>query len=160
MAILGRTRPRPRSHGESELGELPDLEDLGAAVRAGALNRRATVLHRDLLRFLDLDLLAFLDAVALRHRGPPFEPIPRVTLEHSADTRGASRVHLVAIATNYGFLPLLGVVVVVAAPGVAGVTPGVAFLLSAPEATWLCSVEMFAAACACCFCRLAIDCWS
>src|SRR6476620_11778720 len=88
MAILGRTRPRPRSHGESELGELPDLEDLGAAVGARALNRGATVLHRDLLRFLDLDLLAFLDAVALRHRGPPFEPIPRVKLEQQPDTRG------------------------------------------------------------------------
>src|SRR4051794_10752881 len=88
MAILGRTRPRPRSHGESELGELPDLEDLGAAVRARALNSRATVLHRDLLRILDLDLLAFLDAVALRHRGPPFEPIPRIKLEHPADRRG------------------------------------------------------------------------
>src|SRR4051794_22486832 len=99
MAILGRNRPRPRSDGGAVRGALPDLEDLGAAVRGGALNRRATVLHRDLLRSLDLDLLAFLDAVALRHRGPPFEPIPRVPLEHSADTRGASRLHLVAIAT-------------------------------------------------------------
>src|SRR3954447_5691980 len=101
MAILGRRARRPRSrhaclirsghasrqprraaehawvvrhaYEEPELGELPDLEDLGSAVRARALNRRAAVLHRDLLRFLDLDLLAFFDAVALRHRGPPFE---------------------------------------------------------------------------------------
>ena len=62
----------PYANGEPGLGELPDLEDLGTAVRARALNRRAAVLHRDLLRILDLDLLAFLDAVALRHRGPPF----------------------------------------------------------------------------------------
>src|SRR5262245_3841841 len=59
--------------GRRELVQLPDLEDLGTAVGARALNRRASVLHRDLLRVLDLDLLAFLDAVALSHREPPFK---------------------------------------------------------------------------------------
>src|SRR6266550_5445157 len=83
-----RRRPRSRVR-RARLGELPDLEDLGPAVRARALNSRATVLHRDLLRILDLDLLAFLDAIALRHRGPPFETIPRVTLEQQSDRRGS-----------------------------------------------------------------------
>src|SRR5919201_5691249 len=101
-AILGRMRRRPRSRhacGEPELGELPDLEDLGSAVGARALNRRATVHHRDLLRVLDLDLLAFLDAIALRHRGPPFEPIPGVKLDQPPDVRGIYAWNLVAFAT-------------------------------------------------------------
>src|SRR6266487_4382237 len=69
--------------------ELADLEDLGPAVRARALNSRATVLHRDLLRILDLDLLAFLDAVALSHLRTSFrEPIPRATLDDLSDARG------------------------------------------------------------------------
>src|SRR5437763_333422 len=54
--------------GRGSLGELPDLEDLGAAVRAGALNSRATVLHGHLLRVLDLYFLAFLYAITFSHR--------------------------------------------------------------------------------------------
>src|SRR5437899_12543481 len=52
-------------------GELADPEDLRAAVRARAVNRRATVLHRHLLRVLDLGLLPLLTAVAL---GPGATP--------------------------------------------------------------------------------------
>src|SRR3954451_23964099 len=88
----------PLAYGEPELGELPDLEDLGPAVGTRALNSRTPVLHRDLLRILDLDLLAFLDAVALRHRGPPFEPIPRATLEHLSDAR--ARIATVSAKSN------------------------------------------------------------
>src|SRR5204863_503476 len=54
------------------LGELADLEDLRAAVRARALDRGTTVLHGHLLRVLDLDLLAFLDAVTLSHHRTSF----------------------------------------------------------------------------------------
>src|SRR3954454_23875933 len=57
--------------------ELADLEDLGSAVRACALNRRTTVLHGHLLRVLDLDLLAFLDAVTLCHEAPPPRELTR-----------------------------------------------------------------------------------
>ena len=73
--------PRQRDHGGlSELKgalrplslHLSDLEDLRAAVRARALDRRPPVLHRDLLRVLDLDLLAFLDAVAPQASGLSF----------------------------------------------------------------------------------------
>src|SRR3954464_2981662 len=112
MASLGRVPDTGRGRDareEEELGGLADLEDLGAAVGARPLDGRTAILHRDLLRILDLDLLAFLDAVALRHRGPPFQPIPRVTLEHYPDERGPAS----AECNNY--LPL-GVVVV--APGV------------------------------------------
>src|SRR6188472_3300051 len=48
-----------------------DLEDLSAADRAGALERGLAVLHRDLLRVLDLDLLLVLDAVGLCHLSTP-----------------------------------------------------------------------------------------
>src|SRR5687767_2209256 len=53
-------------------GELPDLEDLRAAVGAGALDCRATVLHGHLLGILYLDLLALLDAITLGHRTGSF----------------------------------------------------------------------------------------
>jgi 1-acyl-sn-glycerol-3-phosphate acyltransferase len=67
----GRRAGRTRS--SNQLVELADLEDFGAAIGARALDRRATVLHGHLLRVLDLNLLAFLDAVALGHvKGPPF----------------------------------------------------------------------------------------
>ena len=45
-----------------------DLEDLRAADRAGALRGRAAVLHRDLLRVLDLARRFALDAITGRHR--------------------------------------------------------------------------------------------
>src|SRR4029077_213551 len=44
-----------------------DLEHLGAALRAGALERRLAVLHRDVLRVLDFDFHLVLDAVGLSH---------------------------------------------------------------------------------------------
>src|SRR5262249_39068589 len=47
--------------------EFPDLEDFRPAVRADALDRRATVFHRHLFRVFDLDLLTLFDAVTLRH---------------------------------------------------------------------------------------------
>jgi 1-acyl-sn-glycerol-3-phosphate acyltransferase len=60
--------PTPAGRGLPRLDlELADLEDLRPAVRARALDRRAAVLHGHLLRVLNLDLLALLDAVALRH---------------------------------------------------------------------------------------------
>src|SRR5206468_10056212 len=62
------SRPLPRQG----LVEFSDSEDLRPAVGARALNSRATILHGHLLRVLDLDLLLFLDAITLRHRGPPF----------------------------------------------------------------------------------------
>ena len=46
-----------------------DPEDLAAADRAGALDRRLAVLHRDLLGVLDFDLLLVLDAIGLGHVG-------------------------------------------------------------------------------------------
>src|SRR5256885_4151374 len=52
--------------------ELADLEDLGPAVRARALDRGAAILHGHLLRVLDLHLLAFLDAVTLWHHRTSF----------------------------------------------------------------------------------------
>src|SRR5215467_4425005 len=52
----------------AELLQLPNLENLRPAGRAGPLNRGAAVLHGHLLRILDLDLLLFLDAIALWHR--------------------------------------------------------------------------------------------
>src|SRR3954453_21156083 len=57
------SRPLP---GQA-LVEFPDPEDLRPAVRACALNSRATVLHRHLGRVLDLDLLLLLEAITLRH---------------------------------------------------------------------------------------------
>src|SRR3954454_21914610 len=59
---ISRLLPRNES-----LVELPDLEDLCAAIGTRALNRSATVLHGHLLRILDLDLLLLLDAVTLSH---------------------------------------------------------------------------------------------
>src|SRR5512134_3921813 len=92
----------PHECGEPELGvELSDLEDLRPAVRAGALDRGATVLHRDLHWVLDLDLLAFLDAVALRHSRTSFrEPIPRLTLDHAPDVRGPGIAPSVQLRTE------------------------------------------------------------
>src|SRR5690242_13587791 len=48
-----------------------DLEHLAAALGARPLERRLAVLHRDLLRILDLDLLLVLHAVGLCHLAPP-----------------------------------------------------------------------------------------
>src|SRR5450759_3164961 len=73
--------------GAQSLGVVPgrsaaDPEDLAAALRAGALERRLAVLHRDLLRVLDLDLGLVLDAVSLSHgvcsssRNPRHESTP------------------------------------------------------------------------------------
>src|SRR5881392_1131348 len=71
-----RLRPAPGTAPEAGAGtsrllkgrlELADLEDLRAAVGAGALDRRATVLHGHLLGISYLDLLAFLNAVAGWH---------------------------------------------------------------------------------------------
>src|SRR3954466_2056181 len=142
MASLGRVPDtgRGRDAREAErLGGLADFEDLGAAVGARPVDGRTAILHRDLLRVLDLDLLAFLDAVALRNRGPPFEPIPRITLEHTAD----ARADLVRKVTNY--LPV-GVVVVVPGVGVIVVPPPApAPLANAPDDAWVCREEMLAA---------------
>src|SRR5688572_25078550 len=63
--------------------ELAHLENLGPAVRAGALNGVAAVLELDLLRVLDLDLLLFLHAVTLGHLVPPGGRL-RVTLRRAA----------------------------------------------------------------------------
>src|SRR5947208_7334656 len=63
----GRAAGSRRRSARWDLVQLSDPEDLRPAVRARALNRRATVLHGHLLRILDLDLLLFLDAVALGH---------------------------------------------------------------------------------------------
>src|SRR3954465_15940929 len=156
MASLGRGPDTGRGRDareEERLGERVDLEDLGAAVGAPPRDGRTAILHRDLLRILDLDLLAFLDAVALRHRGPPFEPIPRVKLEQQADARG----QLVRNASSY---LRWGVVVVVPGVSAAPAPPAAAPLPSAPAAAWLCRVEMFAEFCDCCFCSEEIDCWS
>src|SRR5690606_8434995 len=49
-------------------GSAADLEYLATAQRAGALERRLAVLHRDPLGVLDLDLPLVLDAIGLRHR--------------------------------------------------------------------------------------------
>src|SRR5215216_4460810 len=54
---------RSRSRGRSAA----DLEDLAAALRAGALECRLAVLHRDPLRVLDFDLLLVLDAIGFGH---------------------------------------------------------------------------------------------
>ena len=48
-------------------GSAADAEDLAAADRAGALDRRLAVLHRDLLGVLDFNLLLVLDAICLGH---------------------------------------------------------------------------------------------
>jgi hypothetical protein len=42
-----------------------DLENLGAAFRAGALNSGLAVLHRDFLRVFNLTLLFALDTITL-----------------------------------------------------------------------------------------------
>src|SRR5438067_11610506 len=65
--IPHRRPAAPRGNVGGRLGELADPEDLRAAVRARTLDRGTTVLHRHLLRVLDLHLLAFLDAVTLGH---------------------------------------------------------------------------------------------
>ena len=49
------------------LAAFTDLEDLGSAVRANTLGRRPAVLHRDLLRLLDLDFFLLFDTVTLWH---------------------------------------------------------------------------------------------
>src|SRR5512141_2600647 len=48
-------------------GSAADLVDLAATDRAGALEGRLAVLHRDVLGVLDFDLLLVLDAVSLCH---------------------------------------------------------------------------------------------
>src|SRR5207247_1750512 len=64
-------RPPPSGGGRTldEFGSASaaDLEDLVAALRAGALQRRLAVLHRDPLRVLDFDLHLVLDAVGFGH---------------------------------------------------------------------------------------------
>src|SRR5687767_8892562 len=60
----------PAVRRQQELGRA-DLEDLCPADGARALRRRAAVLHRDLLRVLDLARGLALDAVAVRHDSPP-----------------------------------------------------------------------------------------
>jgi len=52
-------------------GLCPDAEYLATATRAGALNGRLAILHRDFLGILDLDLLLVLDAITLGHVEPP-----------------------------------------------------------------------------------------
>src|SRR5512138_2713953 len=82
MARRDDDGPRRRRRGPHECTDVPavtaggrasaaDLEDLAAALRAGALKSRLAVLHRDLLRVLDLDLHLVLDAVRLGHRIKP-----------------------------------------------------------------------------------------
>src|SRR3954470_8070276 len=46
-----------------------DLENLAAALRAGPLEGRLAVLHRDALGVLNLDLFLVLDAIGFGHRG-------------------------------------------------------------------------------------------
>jgi hypothetical protein len=49
---------------ESELGALADLEDLGAAVRARPSDGGLAVLHGDVLRIFDFDILLVFKAIA------------------------------------------------------------------------------------------------
>src|SRR5205807_7447322 len=55
LARKGKGPPARRTfpYRPSPLGALADLEDLGAAVRAGAGDGRLAVLHGDVLRILD-----------------------------------------------------------------------------------------------------------
>ena len=67
-------RPPPVGGGlvvREGAGSAADSEDLAAAQRAGALERRLAVLHRDLLGVLDFDLLLVLDAIGFGHGAPP-----------------------------------------------------------------------------------------
>src|SRR5438270_8766380 len=95
--ISGATKGRPRPSVEKELGQFADFEDLGAAVGAGPLDRRPTVLHGHLLGVLDLDLLALLDAVTLWHGHPSFVGLTASTVGALPD---ATRHILVRSATS------------------------------------------------------------
>src|SRR6185503_15018177 len=68
LTFIARAPPIPRA--EQELGRA-DLEDLRAANGAGTLGGGPPVLHRDLLRVLDLARGLALDAIAVRHDSPP-----------------------------------------------------------------------------------------
>src|SRR4029078_8062294 len=63
--------PRRSARGVVRIGvrsaAAADLQDLAAALRAGALERRLAILHGDPLRVLDFDLHLVLDAVSLGH---------------------------------------------------------------------------------------------
>ena len=72
-------------------------EQLGPADRAGALDRGPTVLHRDLLRVLDLSLLPALDAIGLDRRHPRFPPRPLNT--------GSTPKTTVAVGSTPGSTP-------------------------------------------------------
>src|SRR5205814_2947503 len=68
----GIERPLPIRQGSCSTIELggasaPDLEDLAAALRAGALDCRLAVLHRDPLRVHDFDFHLVLDAIGFGH---------------------------------------------------------------------------------------------
>src|SRR5688572_15025019 len=67
---------RRGSSGIDEEWLAADLEHLGAALGAGALERLLAVLHRDLLRIHDFDFHLVLDAVGLGHsfRSSPKAP--------------------------------------------------------------------------------------
>src|SRR4051812_15713477 len=83
------------SAGERLL-QFPDLEDLGPAVGAGALDRRPTVFHGHLLGVFDLDLLALFDAVTLWHVRLP----PGVDGDDSRGPLGRLAANSVTIATK------------------------------------------------------------
>src|SRR5713226_6464710 len=63
--FMAHLRPR---RSEQDLRHCADLEDLRSADRAGALRRGPPVLHRDLLRVLDLARGLAFHAVASRHK--------------------------------------------------------------------------------------------
>ena len=62
-----RRGPGPSSGSRDGSASAADAEDAVAALRARALRRRLAVLHRDLLRVLDLDLHLVPDAICLSH---------------------------------------------------------------------------------------------
>src|SRR5262245_1278657 len=62
-----RRRRRGPLLGSKDSASAADLEDLPAALRACALERRLAVLHRDPLRVLDFDLHLVLHAVGFGH---------------------------------------------------------------------------------------------
>src|SRR5947199_4274835 len=103
-------RPPPSGGGRTldEFGSASaaDLEDLVAALRAGALQRRLAVLHRDPLRVLDFDLHLVLDAVGFGHgagsssvqRGGTGTLVPHPHLTFNARVTDASDPSLLLIS--------------------------------------------------------------
>src|SRR5438445_5515925 len=83
VAIVLSCAAAPTKRRRSELLPSADLEDLCAADGTGALGRRATILHRDLLGVFDFALGLALHAVAGSHGfAPPWSNSrPRATTD-------------------------------------------------------------------------------